>query len=130
MRKLWSILLLILACNGASLAARIAMLDIPISNLVQCYIDEQEDDYYSLIDHNSNCAFEHTVNINPSISPAPATVNNFSKNSPFISGRTSHTDYHQELFSSAFITRQNELYEHLNRRVKDHYIYALRRIII
>lgn len=129
MRRFWVILLLILACNATSLVARISMLNNLTADLIQCYIDEQEEDY-ALTDNNTNSVFESSESIGVNASCLPASENNTSKNSTHINGKFSYAEYHQELLNTAFIVLHNESHNSLSKRAKDYYVYALRHIII
>lgn len=129
MRKIWSILLFALICNVTSLVARTSMLEQVTANQIQCYIDEQKEDY-SLTDHTQHFAMQQIEVSSVGAARTSGEESNTAKNLTSTHHKCSHNELHHGLYNKAYIASHREPHAHLFSRIKDHYIYALRHIII
>ena len=128
MRKLLGILFLIVVCNVASLATRVAALEPTTIAMAQCYIDEQREEG-NLDSRPDSFALQQSVNISECLSHTNNTEHHSSKSSSSSHNCFVRAEHQQWLCDKAYIAHHTVGELH-NQRATDYYIYALRHIII
>ena len=128
MRKLWSILLFVMLCNVASLVARDSMHEVLTADDIQCFIGEQEE--HTLNNSYPTYSLHQSETISVVTARTSASEGNTAKHSVSAHNKSYLTERSGWLCSKAYITSHKEPFAHLFSRIKDHYIYALRHIII
>ncbi|MBO5878193.1 MAG: hypothetical protein J6Q29_01840 [Alistipes sp.] len=129
MRKLWGILFLIVVCNIASLATRVAALEPTKVAIAQYYIDEQEEDA-NLDSRPDSFALQQSENFSECLSQTNSTKHHSSKDTASSHNHLHNMAEHQQwLCQKAYIAHHTAGESH-NQRATDYYIYALRHIII
>ena len=129
MRKFWGILLFIALCNVTSLVVRVSMLEAPTANDIQCFIGEQETEDIVANNHQSYALQQNDVT-NIGALRTSLSESCTSKHTSSTHNKASQVEYRGYTCNNAYIAIHKEPYAHLFSRIKDHYIYALRHIII
>ena len=120
---------LIVVCNVASLATRIAALEPTTTTMAQCYIDEQQEES-NLDSLPDSFALQQSENISECLSHTNNTENHSSKSSSSSHNRLHNMAEHQQWLCLKAYIAHHTVGESHNQRATDYYIYALRHIII